>query len=349
MGQHLLYKYGESVEEIERDGFEIAERIHMLVEGEVPVTMAKSTGLAIIELASIYQRLSPDMVVVTGDRFEALAVAVAAALMNIPLVHIQGGEVTGSVDESIRHSITKLAHFHFAATEASRERIVRMGEPSENVATVGCPSADLLLSADPGPRSQVFDDPTLKPKDGRPLRPEDSYLLLLQHPVTTEFGHGHEQIKEVLCAIKEIGMQTLMFWPNADAGSEEIVIGIRRFLLKENARNIYMYRHVDSETFVKLMYHAACIVGNSSAGIREACYFGVPVVNVGTRQNGRERGSNVIDVSCDRHAIAEGIRMQLSNGRYPPECVYGDGHAGQRIADILSRVDISRVQKKIAY
>lgn len=348
-GAHLLRRYGESVKEIERDGFQIDARVHLIIEGENPATMAKSTGLGIIEIATWLENLRPDVVVAPTDRFETLSTAVAAVLMNLPVAHIQGGEVSGSIDESIRHAITKLAHCHFPATEKSRERIIRMGEDPSTVFNVGCPATDLVVRVAPGTQTELFQHPEVRPKEERVLDPEAPTLLVVQHPVTTEYGSGFQQIQETLAALKALGMQVVMFWPNVDAGSQDIVVGIRRFLLHERMERLFLYRHFSNEVFVRLMQHAVCMVGNSSAGIRETCYLGTPVVNIGTRQQDRERGHNVIDVPYDRQAIQRAIEAQVAHGKYAADPVYGDGTAGRQIADILARVDLKRIQKKLAY
>jgi UDP-hydrolysing UDP-N-acetyl-D-glucosamine 2-epimerase len=348
-GAHLLSKYGESVKEIERDGFQIDERVHLIVEGEVPVTMAKSVGLAIMELATVYDNYRPDIVVAPTDRFETLATAIAAAMMNTHIAHIQGGEVTGTIDESTRHAITKFAHIHFPATEASKERIIRMGEDPRYVFNVGCPGTDLLLAIEPGDKASLLNNSELKPKDGRVYDPDQPYILFVQHPVTTEFGHGYEQIQETVYALQEIDLPTIMLWPNPDAGHEEISAGIRHWILSHSTDKLFSYRNFSNETFVRLMNHAACMVGNSSAGIRESCYFGLPVVNIGSRQKGRERGKNVMDVWYDRREIVQAIRSQLNYGRYPVEPVYGEAGAGKRMAEILATVQLPPIQKQITY
>lgn len=348
-GAHLLDKYGATIQEIEADGFKIDEKVYLIVEGENPITMTKSVGLGIIELATILNNYKPDVVIAPTDRFETLSVAVSAALMNIVLAHIQGGEVTGTIDESIRHAITKFSHIHFAATEKSRERIIKMGEDPEFVFNVGCPAIDLLLNVDAGTKEDLFHNRELIPKDGRSLNPEKPFLLVVQHPVTTEFEDSFRQIQETLYAIEALKMQTIMLWPNADAGSDEIVKGVRRFLLKHDMKHLFLYKHFSSETFVRLMSHTSCMVGNSSSGIRETCYLGTPVVNIGTRQQGRERGRNVMDIPYDWEKILDAIRRQIQIGRYPSDYLYGDGSAGEKVAEILAGCEVKSVQKKIRY
>jgi UDP-hydrolysing UDP-N-acetyl-D-glucosamine 2-epimerase len=348
MGAHLLHRYGHSVDEIVKDGFPIADRVHMIVEGETPGTMAKSTGLAIVELSTIFERHRPDIVVAVTDRFETLSVAVAAAFMNIHVAHIQGGEVTGTIDESIRHAITKFAHVHFPATEDARQRIIGMGERPEDVYNVGCPGTDLVIRVPKLTREDLLERINREyVKEARRLDPEQDFLLVLQHPVTTEYGEGFAQIRELLAALNDLQMQSVMLWPNVDAGSEDMVAAIRRFLLEMKSEHIFLFKHFYSEDFSRLIYHARCMVGNSSAGIRETCYFGTPVVDVGTRQSGRERGHNVVEVGYAREAITAAVLRQVANGRYPSEPIYGDGTAGQRMAEVLATAKLPPIQKRI--
>lgn len=346
-GSHLLRKYGMTVEEIERDGFKIDEKVYLIVEGENPVTMAKSTGLGIIELATVFNNYKPDIVIAPTDRFETLPVAIASAYMNIPLAHIQGGELSGNIDESVRHSITKFANIHFPATERSRQILITMGEDPNYVFNVGCPATDLLLETPKLTAREILEILNVKTKT---LDPDRKFLLVVQHPVTSEYGSGYAQIQETLHALRHFkDYQILMTWPNVDAGSEDIVVGIRRFLMEYGEDRFFTYRHFRSDIFVNLMCHCECMLGNSSAGIREACYFGVPVVNIGTRQQFRERGKNVIDVIYDREQIRAAIDKQLKNGRYQVEMLYGDGNAGKKIANILATIKLSTVQKKFFY
>jgi UDP-hydrolysing UDP-N-acetyl-D-glucosamine 2-epimerase len=198
-------------------------------------------------------------------------------------------------------------------------------------------------------REELFDTIGTITKEKRAPIQDEPYLLVIQHPVTTEYGKGAAQIRETLYALKSVGIQTIMLWPNPDAGSQDIVVGIRHFLLNEGIGNIWLYRHFPTDVFVNLMYHCACMVGNSSAGIRETCYLGIPTVNIGTRQQGRESGRNVIHVGYNRFEIEAAIKEQVKIGRYMPDRLYGDGKAGKRIAQILSKIDISKVQKKITF
>ncbi len=342
----LLDRYGAVVRLIEKDGFEPAARVHMLIEGETPATMAKSTGLGLLELPTIFDQLRPDFVLTVGDRFETMATTLAAAYMNIPIAHTMGGEVSGTIDESIRHAVTKFAHIHFPASPGARERIIRLGERPADVHMVGCPRVDLvaeILAAGDTLDDKLFDTGVGQRFDlGKP------FVLVSQHPVTTEYGEGERQIHETLKAVSAAGLPAIVLWPNADAGSEDIARGIRKWRERKLDRDMHFFKNLPVESYVRVMKRAACIVGNSSSGIREGAFIGTPVVNIGTREQGRDRGRNVLDVPHQADAIAEAMRSQVRHGPYPTEPIYGDGKAGERIAEVLARCNAT-VQKRITY
>jgi UDP-hydrolysing UDP-N-acetyl-D-glucosamine 2-epimerase len=342
----LLDRYGTSVSVIEADGFEPLERVFMLIEGETPSTMAKSTGLGLLELPTVFERLKPDFVVTVGDRFETMATALAAAYMNIPLAHTMGGEVSGTIDESIRHAVTKFAHVHFPACTDAADRIVRLGERPDMVFNVGCPRIDLVaevLSHPGNGLAGLFDLGV-----GAQLDISKPFLLVSQHPVTTEYGTGEQQVSETLMAVREVGLPAIVLWPNADAGSEEIARGIRKFRERGLDKGIHFFKNLPTQTYIRLLERTACLIGNSSSAIREGPFIGTPSVNIGSRQAGRQRGANVIDVEAGHEQIADAIRAQIAHGRYESEPIYGDGKAGERIADILARVE-PVIQKQITY
>jgi UDP-hydrolysing UDP-N-acetyl-D-glucosamine 2-epimerase len=344
----LLDRFGAVVDVIEADGFSPDARVTMIVEGETPATMAKSTGLGLLELPTMFDLLKPDVVISVGDRFETMSTAIAASYMNIPLAHTMGGEISGTIDESIRHAVTKLAHIHFPANAAAAERIIRMGEPPESVHVVGCPRIDLVSeiarSADGIPHAEWLDREGV----GAHIDVTQPFLLVNQHPVTTEFGQGKDQIWETLLALDELRIPAIMLWPNVDAGSEDIATGMRTFREKYHPEYIRFYKNFPIETYVRLMLLCGCTVGNSSAPIREGAFLGVPTVNIGTRQAGRDRGPNVMDVRYERRAIVDAVRHQLAHGRYPGDPLYGDGKAGPRIADVLASAPLS-VQKRLSF
>lgn len=345
----LLDRYGSVVDVIERDGFKPDARVNMIIEGETPVTMAKSTGLGLLELPTIFDRLKPDCVITVGDRFETMATAVAAAYMNIPLAHTMGGEVTGTIDESVRHAVTKLAHIHFPANQEAGDRIIKMGEEPSTVHVVGCPRIDLVAEIANREKNGLDLDYLAQEGVGGHINLDEPFLLVNQHPVTTEYTKGEDQVHETLMALYELKIPTIMLWPNADAGSEDLARGMRKFREHYDHQHIRFYKNFPVETFVRLMMRCAAMLGNSSAAVREGAFLGVPAVNVGTRQAGRERGSNVVDVGYDRQEIIAAVKSHLNNGRHPSLPIYGDGKAGRRIADILAASPKPSVQKRIAY
>ena len=343
----LLERYGNAIHSIERDGFEPAARVYMVLEGENLVTSAKSTGVGLVELATVLDNLKPDAVVTVADRYETLATAVAASYMNIPVVHVQGGEVTGSIDEKVRHAVTKLANLHLVSTALARERVIRLGEEPDSVVLTGCPSIDIAAQVLLSP--QLDFDPFEKYGGVGPRGDlSKGYLVVMQHPVTTEWNEARQQVDETLYAARDIGLPVLWFWPNVDAGSDGTSKGIRMFREKETPENFHFFRNMSPEDFLRLVLGATAIVGNSSVAIRECSFLGVPAVNVGTRQLGRERGRNVVDVDHDRSAIAGAIREHIRRGRPAQDVLYGDGRAGDRIADALARCEL-RIEKRLTY
>ncbi len=341
----LLYRFGNVQELIREDGFEPIATVHSIVEGETPTTMAKSTGMAIMELATQFENIKPDIVLTVADRFETIATAIAASYMNIPLAHTQGGEVTGSIDESVRHAVTKLAHLHFPATDLSARNLVRMGEDAASVHMTGCPAMDVVAGIDLALPKDIF---SRYRGVGADLDTDQPYLVVLQHPVTTEYGQGFDQINETLRAIERLGMQAAWLWPNVDAGSDDVSKGLRVYRENHDPDWLHFYRNFGTEDYARLIANAACQVGNSSSALREGAFLGSPTVNIGTRQQGRERGPNVIDVDYEADAIEAAIREQLAHGPYGPSPMFGDGKAGKRIADILASCEIT-VQKRLAY
>jgi UDP-hydrolysing UDP-N-acetyl-D-glucosamine 2-epimerase len=339
----VLERFGNAVDVMTEDGFAPDATIRFIIEGETPATMAKSTGLGLLELPTVFELLRPDIVVTVADRFETISTAIAAAYMNIPVAHTQGGEVSGSIDESVRHAVTKLSHIHFPATDLAARRVIAMGEDPASVYRVGCPSIDLVARTDLGLRREVLDR---FGGVGAPIDPEKPFILMMQHPVTTEYGAGFDQINQTLEAVASIGMQALVFWPNVDAGSEHVAKGIRRFRELGSDHGFHFFRNLAPDIFVKLMAHCSCMVGNSSAAIREGSFLGTPAVTIGTRQHGRERGENVVEVPYEPDAIADAVRDQIEHGPYPSSAIFGDGTAGKRIAGVLASVEPT-IQKRL--
>src|SRR5687768_9173126 len=343
----LLERYGHAIQAIERDGFPVAARVYMVVEGENLVTSAKSTGLGLVELATVFDNLAPDAVVTIADRYETLATAVAASYMNIPVVHVQGGEVTGSIDEKVRHAVTKLSNLHLVSTAGAAERVCRLGEDPASVVVTGCPSIDIAAEVAASPALDF--DPFEKYGGVGPREDlSKGYLVVMQHPVTTEYEEARAQVEETLYAVTEFGLPVLWFWPNPDAGSDGTSKGIRVFREHEKPEQFHLFRNMFPEDFLRLLVNSTAIVGNSSVAIRECAYLGVPAVNIGSRQEGRERGLNVIDVDHDRGAIADGIRDRIARGRTPSDHLYGDGNAGSRIAGHLATASLT-IEKRLTY
>ena len=343
----LLDRYGKAVRYIEDDGFPIAARVYMVLEGENLASMAKTTGLGLLELATVFDNLKPDVVVTIADRYETLATAVAASYMNIPVAHVQGGEVTGSIDEKVRHAVTKLSNLHFVSTEMAAERVVKMGEEPATVFVTGCPSIDLAAHVLAEPSSRF--DPLAKYGGvGASLRLNDDYIVVMQHPVTTEYEEARSHALETLQAVRDLGLSTLWFWPNVDAGSDGTSNAIRSFRETERPTNIHFFKNMEPLDFLRLLFHSRCLVGNSSVGIRECSYLGVPVVNVGSRQAGRDRGRNVLDVGYDRREISKAVKDRLSTGRFPSDHLYGNARAGKSIAELLATRPLT-IQKRLTY
>ena len=343
----LLERYGNAIQAIERDGFPIAARVYMVLEGENLVTSAKSTGLGLVELATVFDNLKPDAVVTVADRYETMATAVAASYMNIPVVHVQGGEVTGSIDEKVRHAVTKLANLHLVSTKLAGERVTKLGEEPDTVIVTGCPSIDIAAEVAKSPALDF--DPFEKYGGVGPKADlSKGYLVVMQHPVTTEYEEARQQVDETLYAVKDFGLPVLWFWPNVDAGSDGTSKGIRVFRELEDPANFHLFRNMFPEDFLRLLCGSTAIVGNSSVAIRECSYLGVPAVNIGSRQQGRERGKNVIDVDHNKAAIAGAIREHMTRGRAGGDHLYGDGRAGARIADALASAPL-RIEKRLTY
>ncbi len=346
-GAALLGRYGNAVAYIERDGFKVAEKVYMVLEGENKTAMAKTTGLGVMELATVFDKLQPDMVVTIADRFETIATSIAASYQNIPLIHIQGGEVTGNIDEKVRHANTKLADIHLVASENARERVIKLGENPTKVFNTGCPSIDIAKEVRETPALD-FDPVEKYGGVGADIDTSQEYLVVMQHPVTTEYARAKEDVQKTLEIVHELGLPTFWFWPNVDAGSDGTSNGIRSFRESVNPPNIRFFKNMEPTDFLKLLANAKCLIGNSSVGIRECAYLGVPVVNIGTRQNGRERGDNVIDVDYNKEAIRNAVLQQIENSEITGTSIYGDGEAGQKIAQVLASCDLT-FHKTITY
>lgn len=333
-GTMLLERFGRARDVVARDGFTIDSEVYLEVEGSVPITMTKSIGLGVIAFASEFQRLKPDFVLIIGDRYEAMAAAIAAAYQNICIIHVQGGEVTGSIDESTRHAITKLAHYHFPATRRAGEFIVRMGEDPQTVFPLGCPSADVIRNAARSlPLSRLRELGV-----GTQIDFSKSYLLVLFHPVTTEYGGQEAQMEELLAAIQILKIPTVLLWPNIDAGADGVSQAVRRFRETHHDFPLHAYKNLEPEIYIPVLNNAVCAVGNSSSFIRDASFLGTPIVLVGSRQDGREHSEAVLRTPPHRAAIVRNVKRQIAHGRYQPSTLYGTPGVSSKIAKVISRL-----------
>jgi UDP-hydrolysing UDP-N-acetyl-D-glucosamine 2-epimerase len=343
-GTMVLERFGRPVELVKSHGLPVSGEIYTELEGSTPSSMAKSVGFATVEFSSEFQRLKPDVVLLIGDRYEALAAALAAAYMNLCIVHIQGGEVSGSIDESARHAITKFSHFHFPATRRSSQYLERMGEAPDTILGVGCPSSDLARVLDRHLPEEVLNGTG----SGAQIDPEKPFLLTLFHPTTTTYGSEQEQMWHLLRAIEQHKMPTVLLWPNIDAGSDHISKAIRVFRDQSAPDWLRTITNLNPENYLKVLARTACAVGNSSSFVRDAGYFGTPVVLVGARQEGREVGDHVSPVLPIEDQIAAAITAQKEHGRYAPCTLYGDGYVADKIANALATL-IPYKQKRLHY
>jgi UDP-hydrolysing UDP-N-acetyl-D-glucosamine 2-epimerase len=343
-GTMVLERFDQPVRIVRNDGFQVDGEVYIELEGSTPATMAKSVGFGVVEFAGEFQRLKPDVVLLIGDRYEALAAAVAAAYMNITIVHLQGGEVSGSIDESARHAISKFAHFHLPATEQAKEYLIRMGERPETILGVGCPSSDLAKHV---PR-QIEPSVLSERGHGAAIDVAKPFFLVVFHPTTTEFGGERSQMDSLLQALEELAQPSVLLWPNIDAGSDHISKAIRDFRNQRNASWLRTITNLTPEHYLQVLATTACAIGNSSSFVRDAGYFGTPVVLVGDRQRFRECDRNVFRVPADARQIVEAVRKQTAVGRHPAGTLYGDGNVASRFIERLEALE-PYVQKHLAY
>lgn len=341
--QHLLPTFGYSIDDIERDGLNITDRIYTTLDGYTPATMTKSLGVLMLGITDAFVRLRPDIVLVAGDRGDHLVAAMVAAHLNVPVAHIQAGERSGNIDGMTRHALTRYAHIHFASGPDAAERLRRMGEEEFRIHMTGAPQLDDFVNGDMARPEEVAERFRLDLAD--PL------LLVVQHPVTEEYGEGEEQMRETLEALAELEYQTVLIFPNNDAGSDSL-----RLLIEQYHRPwMRVERNVPRRFYGGLMRVASALVGNSSSGLIEAPVVGLPAVNVGERQRDRARGPNVIDVPHDRKRIVEAIRTALTpefRERLRGDSPYlSDGRVSERIVEILKTIPIDErlLRKQIAY
>ncbi len=339
----LLDRFGKAINIIKNDGFIPNKAIYYTVEGETLLTQAKSTGMGIIELSTALEELSPNFVISVADRYETMATAISATYLNIPLIHLQGGEVSGNIDDRVRHAITKLADFHFVATEESRQRVIKMGEKPENVFNYGCPAIDVIANSDLSISNAHMEK---YGGVGREIDWEKPYILMIQHPVTTSYGDGLAQVTTTLEALSLLdNFQKVVLWPNADAGGEDVSKGIRMFRERNMDKNFHFYKNFSAEDFVKVLANAKCAIGNSSSFLREGAFLGIPAVVIGDRQNMREHGDNVIFCSYDKKSILSSLTDQIKHGKYHSSEIFGKGNAGECIAKEIKNLKFSSIKE----
>lgn len=342
-GMHLSEEFGKTVKEIEKDGLKIYSRLDLINKEDTTKSMVKYIGELTSALAEEIGKIDPALIIVVGDRGEALAASIAGAYMNIPIAHLHGGEVSGTIDESVRHAITKLAHIHFVSSEKSKERLIKMGEEPKRIFVVGAPGLDNILNL------KIDKDKII---ERLCINQNEPLIVVLQHPVTTEFEYSEKQIKETMDSIRELKLQTIIIYPNSDAGGRKMIKVIESY----NLPFVKRYKSMPVEDYLSLLSVASVLVGNSSSGIIESAFLKIPVVNIGTRQNGRDRSGNIIDVDYKKSDITDAIKKSIYDKSFldrVKKCksVYGDGKTGEKIVKILSNFEFDRdiVQKRLTY
>lgn len=340
----ILPQYGDVLSEMEKDGFKYQAKVTMTLDGGSSVSMAKTAGLGVIEFASVFENLKPDLVVVRGDRYEVLSATIAAAYLNITVAHNEGGDISGTIDESVRHAITKLAHIHFVTNEDAKKRILRMGENPNYVFNFGCPGIEMLAVNN----YEVSEELINRLGVGDIIDINKNFIVVMQHPVTTEIDRNREYANETLEAVVNLNIPTIWFWPNVDAGTDEVSKAIRVFRENRNPKNIRFIKYLPTDQFLGLIKKATCLVGNSSAGIKESSFLGTPAVNIGTRQASRMRADNVIDVDYNQADIIQAVKKQIEHGIYDSSHIYYQSKTAKNIVQKLVNLDLY-VQKKFFY
>ncbi len=332
-GAHLADAFGRTVDEVRADGFVVAEEIESLLNGDQASFRVKGMAIQLQGLVQAVARIKPDILLVLGDREEAMTTALVGAYMNIPVAHIAGGDrVVGNVDDQIRHAVTKLAHLHFVTNDESAERITRLGEQSFRVFNVGNPGLDRLLEV---PDLSCAE---LSARLGFLIEEGEPFLMLIQHVISTEIEQAYDQMKTTLEAVRQFGTKTVLSYPNSDAGGQQMIRAIREY---ESLSFLHTAKNIPRLEFVNLMRRASCLIGNSSAGILEAPLLKLPVINIGNRQRGRLHAENVEFVPHEKDKIIDALRRAVSDQMYRDYVAlcsnpYGDGKSSSRIADILA-------------
>ena len=347
-GSANLERFGSVIKIIKNDKFKIDKKINFVIEGNSPLEMSKSTGLAILEISNALDELKPDLVITVGDRYETMATAISASYMNIPLAHTMGGEVSGTIDESVRHAVTKFSNIHFAATKIAKKNILRMGENKNYVFNVGCPRIDevkKILKKEPAELQEIINSFGV----GENLNLKKPFITIMNHPVTTEYGSGEKEISKILKIINKIDIQKIVFWPNPDAGSEDISRGIRKWREKFGDHKTRYFKNLEQKYFYHILNKTECLIGNSSSGVREGCFIGVKNICIGSRQSGREIGKNTFMIKNNEKTLISLLNKILkSKTKKIKDYRYGDGYAAERIVKILKNINF-KYEKKLKY
>lgn len=346
MGSTMAKKFGNIQEQVIRDGFRIDYKIDALLESTLPSSMAKTTGITLVEMATCLEHLDPSIVLTVGDRYETMATAIATSYSNRVLAHTMGGEITGTLDESVRHAITKLSHLHFVSTKNAKRNVIQLGEKENDVHLTGCPRLDFVREtlAEASSTAKMTLGNVNELGVGQEIDIKEPFALIAVHPVTSEWQEADIQIVTALESIKEIGLQAIVIWPNADAGNNLLSKGIRVWRERNLDSPFRFINDLKPQDFFVLMNTCAVMVGNSSAGIREGSFIGTPYVNIGSRQSHREMSANTICVPWNKQLIKEGVSSHLKHGRYVSSDLYGDGFASSRIVSVLKEPNPS-IQK----
>jgi UDP-hydrolysing UDP-N-acetyl-D-glucosamine 2-epimerase len=337
-GASMIREYGSLSSILQDDGLDITNEMFNVVEGGTPVSSAKTTGLSMVEFTNVLNNLDPDAVITIADRYETMAVTLAACYQNIPVIHTQGGEITGSIDEKVRHATTKLADYHMVSTEQSVEVVNRLGEERERIFLTGCPSIDIAKDIKQN-SNENYDPQNEYAGVGKDVDVSKDYIVVQYHPVPTEYQSQYDKTWELIEAVDDLDTQAFWFWPNMDAGTDQVSKAIREYRDQRDPQDIRFYINMRPTHYLTLVNNSACLVGNSSVGIRECSFLGQPSVNIGGRQDNRERAENVIDTPCEADAIQRAVETQLEEGSYESTTLYGEGDAAVKMVDAMREID----------
>lgn len=348
-GSHLSETFGKTVTNIENDGFVIADRIYNLVNTDQKIGRIISLGNQIPAFAQTFDRIKPDIILVVGDREEAISVSLTGAYMNIPVAHIAGGDIAkdGNIDNSVRYATSKFAHIHLTVLEQHKQTLLKLGEDDWRIFTVGSPALDRFIATPSLTKKQISENIGFDITN-------DKYIVLIQHPIITDVANEGKNIRQTLDAIVELGYKCLINYPNSDAGNHAIIEAYQDYVKKH--KQLFLFKNLDRLNYINILRHASCLVGNSSSGIAEAPSLGLPVVNVGSRQRGRAHAENVIFVDIDKEQIKIAISKSLTDQNYINSVKliknpYGDGKSASKIVEVLRTIELNDklIYKNITY